>query len=135
MLGSKIQLPTNSDLALISEKLRLKLSKEIEFYRNLSRKCGDYNAEFIETEKDTSSGLITIEINANEGPFLWLGKNNFAKFNTLHDAVAAFFLAHHAFKVKIDSRSANLHTFFCKRFGWPFKCEETTVVKKLLASL
>ena len=131
MLKKPFQKPSTSSLSLIAEKLNLRLSNPMEFYKSLSRKCGDYDAEFIENEKDTSSSLISIESNEN-GIFLWLGKSNFAKFNNLHDAIYAFFLCHLAFRVKIDSRSKNLFNFFTLKFDWPVAVEQTTAVKRLL---
>ena len=91
------KMPSIESTAKLSEALKISASDPIRFYRRLSSAVGDFEAEFLLKESNTALNLIYVEISENFS--VWLGKTCFMQFQSLHEAVWAFFMLHHVFLV------------------------------------
>lgn len=121
-------------MALISERLEISLTNELNFYQKLSDAVGDFGAVFIENEKNTSDERISIEV-STEGISIFLGSSAFCQAANLHNAVFKFICLHLIFKIKFDGRCHNLVHFLARSHGLPIQFETNHHIEKLLSKL
>ena len=117
-------------LSRISERHSLPLSDELGFYRKLSDKCGDFQAGFIEKEKNTARNSISIE--HNEQTIVFLGNKALKRTEDLHQAVWMVIMLLEVFKVKPDDDIKNLYAYFGAVFGWSWAPKHSKRVASLL---